>query len=54
MAKHTQTIRRQIGDELFECIWPFCEIGAYRVKQELYSDEIYHKACVPLGAVFLR
>ena len=31
MAKHTQTIRRQIGDELFECIWPFCGIGAYRV-----------------------
>ena len=27
MTKHTQTIRRQIGDELFECVWPFCEIG---------------------------
>ena len=24
MAKHTQTIRRQIADELFECVWPFC------------------------------
>ena len=24
MAKHTQTIRRQIVDELFECVWPFC------------------------------
>ena len=23
MVKHTQTIRRQIGDELFECVWPF-------------------------------
>ena len=21
MAKHTQTIRRQIADELFECVW---------------------------------
>ena len=27
MAKHTQTIRRQIADELLECVWPFCEIG---------------------------
>ena len=24
MAKHTQTIRLQIADELFECVWPFC------------------------------
>ena len=24
MAKHTQTIRRQIADELFEWVWPFC------------------------------
>ena len=23
MAKHTQTIRRQIADELFEYVWPF-------------------------------
>ena len=28
MVKHTQTIRRQFSDELFECVWPFCEIGA--------------------------
>ena len=33
MAKYTQTIRRQIADELFECVWPFCEIGAQRVKR---------------------
>ena len=26
MAKHTQTIRRQIVNELFECVWPFCEM----------------------------
>ena len=24
MAKHTQTIRWQIADELFECVWPLC------------------------------
>ena len=25
-------MRRQIGDELFECVWPFCVIGASGVK----------------------
>ena len=34
MVKHIQTIRRQIVDELFECVWPFYEIGAERVKHE--------------------
>ena len=28
MAKHTQIIRRQIADELFDCVRTFCEIGA--------------------------
>ena len=28
MVKHTQTIRRQIDDELFECVWPFCGVAA--------------------------
>ena len=23
MAKHTQTIRRQVANELFECVWHF-------------------------------
>ena len=27
MVKHTQTISRQIADELFECVWPFCGTG---------------------------
>ena len=27
MVKHTQTIRRQIADELFECVWPFYDFG---------------------------
>ena len=27
MAKHTQTIRRQMADELFECVWPICQFG---------------------------
>ena len=32
MVKHTQTIRPQIADELFECVWRFCGVGALRVK----------------------
>ena len=28
MVKHTQAIRRQIPDELFECVWPLCGVGA--------------------------
>ena len=31
MVKHTQTIRRQFPNELFECVWPFCWIGAEKV-----------------------
>ena len=33
MIKHTQTIRRQIADELFENFWPVCGVGAYRVNK---------------------
>ena len=32
MVKHIQITCRQIADELLECVWQFCEIGAYRVK----------------------
>ena len=32
MVKHTQTVRQQITDELFELVWPFCGIAAQRVK----------------------
>ena len=28
MVKHTQAICRQFTDELLECVWPFCKIGA--------------------------
>ena len=27
MVKHTQTIRRQIADELFECVWTFVKLA---------------------------
>ena len=39
MVKHTQTIRRQIADESFECVWPFCEIGAKRDKD--ITDSVF-------------
>ena len=28
MVKHTRKIRLQITDELFECVWSFCGVGA--------------------------
>ena len=28
IVKHTLTIHRQIADELFECVGPFCGVGA--------------------------
>ena len=37
-VKHTQTIRRQIAYKLFECVWPFCGIGAYRVNHYVIVD----------------
>ena len=36
MVKQTQTIRRQIVDELFECVSPLCGIDAERVKMLLF------------------
>ena len=27
MVKHTQTIKLQITDKLFKCVWPFCGVG---------------------------
>ena len=40
MVKHTQTICRQIADELFECVWPFCEISANRDKINKQKSEV--------------
>ena len=39
MAKHTQTIRRQFADDLFECVWPFCGIGAWKVNKDMLSTK---------------
>ena len=40
---NTQTIRRQITNELFECVWPFCGIGAQRVKRILAHCDALNK-----------
>ena len=42
MVKHTQTIRRQIADELFECVWLFCQIGAKRDNQPTTKQRSYN------------
>ena len=43
MVKHTQTIRWQFADELFECVRPFCVVSTERVNAKLrsgfYQDE---------------
>ena len=35
MFKHTQTICQQIADKLFECVWLFCGVGAWRVNGDV-------------------
>ena len=36
MVKHTQAICQQFADELFECVWPFCGVNAWRGKMRKY------------------
>ena len=43
MVKHTQTIRRETPDELFECVWPFCGIGAKMVNKQFFLQLIFAK-----------
>ena len=44
MVKYTQTIRREFTDELFECVWPFCEIVTHigvvrkKAKKKVFFD----------------
>ena len=44
MVKHTQTIRRQFACELFDCVWPSCDIGAKRVKNSELQITGFQKA----------
>ena len=52
MVKHTQTIRWQFVDELFECVWSFYEIGAERVNLKFLQTNI-HKT-FSLAELFLE
>ena len=44
MVKHTQTIRRQLADELVECVCPFVKLA---LKGLLFYVRFFTK-CVPL------
>ena len=35
MVKHTQINPRQFANKLYECVWPFCGIGAKRDKEKV-------------------
>ena len=35
-SKHTQNIGRQFAEELFECVWSFCMVGAHYLDSLLY------------------
>ena len=37
MAKYTQTIRQQIADELFRCVWPFCGVALKELTEVNYQ-----------------
>ena len=50
MAKHTQTIRQQIAEELFECVWQFCEIGAERVNSGSVTLSFTQSKLIALSA----
>ena len=67
MVKYTRTIRRQIADELFECVWPFYEIGAKRdnifftyvifwliLKYNMVFKKWWKKHCATLKKIFVR
>ena len=50
MVKHTQTIRWQFADKLFQYVWPFCGVGASGVcaKFSLYSGSAALKQLNPI------
>ena len=52
MVKYIQTIRREIADELFECVWKFCEIGAKRVKYKMQLFKITVNGCFSQKVLF--
>ena len=51
MGKHTQAIRRQFANEMFECVWLFCDIGVWNVKKR--RDRLLKPAAL-VYLVFLK
>ena len=35
MVKYTETI---VADELLECVWPFCGVGAWKVNTYVFFN----------------
>ena len=50
MVKYTQIICRQFANELFECVWPFCDIGALRVKESKLKQFLNCKFDWPISS----
>ena len=46
MVKHTQTIPRQITDELFDCVWPFCEMALNELETNFGDDPNVEKVAL--------
>ena len=40
MVKHTQTVRRQIADELFECVWPVGGLTLKGLKYKIMFNQL--------------
>ena len=38
MVKHTQTIRQQIAEELFECVWLFVGLAFNGLNGEMFPS----------------
>ena len=52
MIKNAQTIRRQIADELFKSVWPFCGAGDLMVKNIFWEQSSWSWSNIP-GYFFL-
>ena len=53
MDKQTQTIHRQFADELFECAWPFCGVGAKGVKEKVnyFAGDVKRSICTNINSM---
>ena len=54
---HSNNLSAAAG-ELFECVWPFCAVGAERVKPFMHNvkkwPNIFLKSCGVYSASFLK